>query len=789
MNSGHRDRPLTGWDLNHTGRVNPFPPTAVAKIAEFDDDTVTVYTPTVREAVRVMDDYLAAPTAKTTRTSPGNVLAIVGDYGTGKTHLAVELLRHARNSAGDTTGTLYLDAPADTFVTLYRRFVQQLDAADVNRRVSEYYADVIADALSVSEFTSEVSRQLRAGELDPVEAVDRLSLMESRFLQQVQITLHRVTRNEAFGTALTLLLRRGFADAVWEWLAGHAPDQILMDRGIDAAINNETAALEAMGVFALLYGHRNHRFVVVIDELDKLLSVSSRPTEDAVVGFKKLLEVFAAARALLVLVGLPDYLDVLGIDVLQRIGRIIRVSALTSENTSEFISRTQQRTLGKATLEPFTPDTVNYLVKLTDGAPRKVVRLCHHLYRKATDEGTQVTESMVRQVARTQFDFASIDKVRGEVRRVLDAHGLSYFPDHQVGRDPYSLADYWIPVGDLDSGCAVLLTESVLDATDSEALTRRAMSIHNAVADAETVLVVVGYLPSGISMELSEAFRIEPIVYDHWIFGESLAAILTSRVRSIEEVISGDPLVVLHDRVERMNRQQSNTQRFIERLAIHVDDMRASSDHRLGVIQRGLDEITNALYSRGPAGSPSNLESSTGFSRLPAEVRGLFNEAMATLDALNRMDIALRDAFVGTEQEPSQAVDARMNLRATLYSPNLFHAMGVAILLQKLVEAFRNGVNDWYRSREPNPQGKIELSDRVRLDALCRAYEALFAFLPAFRLNDLEEFPAHPGGRDDQLGEVVRSTRLTNVQDVFSSLGVHVHKAVLKSFSIINDDD
>jgi len=31
-----------------------------------------------------------------------------------------------------------------------------------------------------------------------------------------------------------------------------------------------------MGVFALLYGQRGHRFVLIIDELDKLLS-SARP--------------------------------------------------------------------------------------------------------------------------------------------------------------------------------------------------------------------------------------------------------------------------------------------------------------------------------------------------------------------------------------------------------------------------------------------------------------------------------------------------------------------------------
>jgi hypothetical protein len=344
-------------------------------------------------------------------------------------------------------------------------------------------------------------------------------------------------------------------------------------------------------------------------------------------------------------------------------------------------------------------------------------------------------------------------------------------------------------MGDRDSGCAVLLTGSILDTTDSENLTRRAISIHNAVSDAETVLVVVGYLPAGISTELSEAFRTEPIVYEHWTFSESLSAILTSRVQAMEEVPEGDPILVLHDRVERMNRQQSNTQRFIEQLAIHVDDMRASSDHRLGVIQRGLDEISHALYSRDLTGAVAGtLESPAGPSRLPGEVRDLFDEATATLDALSRMDTALREAFSGTGQEPAQAIDVRINLRATFYSPKLFQAMGLAVLLQKLVEAFRDGLNDWYRLCEPDAQGRLRPPDRLRLDSLCRAYESLYTYLPIFQLNDLDEFPGNLGGRKELLGQATRSSRLANAQEVFSSLAVHVHKAVLNSFMITEDE-
>ena len=102
---------------------------------------------------------------------------------------------------------------------------------------------------------------------------------------------------------------------------GSPPDDALVDRGIKRTLDSDPAVLETIGVLAFLFGRQNHRFVLVIDEMEKVLSHSTprRPDEATVLAFKKLMEAMGKTRALLILGGLPDFLEVLPDDAQQRI--------------------------------------------------------------------------------------------------------------------------------------------------------------------------------------------------------------------------------------------------------------------------------------------------------------------------------------------------------------------------------------------------------------------------------------------------------------------------------------
>src|SRR5262249_55535079 len=160
--------------------------------------------------------------------------------------------------------------------------------------------------LERSELTARVAQGLTAGELDPVDVVERFGLMESAFHSELRDRFRRVTEDAEFATALTLLLRPAFEPAVWEWFLGRTPDPILQERGITTVIGTEELALAAIGVFVQLHHDAKHRFVLAVDELEQILLAADRPDDAAVGAFKRLLEVFTEANGLLVLSGLPE---------------------------------------------------------------------------------------------------------------------------------------------------------------------------------------------------------------------------------------------------------------------------------------------------------------------------------------------------------------------------------------------------------------------------------------------------------------------------------------------------
>ena len=51
---------------------------------------------------------------------------------------------------------------------------------------------------------------------------------------------------------------------------GGRSSQVLVEWGVAQPISSDVLAMDALGVVALLYGRRNRRFVLVIDEMEKL---------------------------------------------------------------------------------------------------------------------------------------------------------------------------------------------------------------------------------------------------------------------------------------------------------------------------------------------------------------------------------------------------------------------------------------------------------------------------------------------------------------------------------------
>jgi hypothetical protein len=568
------DRPPPGTSLAPARDIsgvsspdtNIFQVGGVARLSPGGLQYLTIQTEAVRLALDHLRDYLER--TRTGRTSgqakkkeDGAVIAIVGEYGTGKTHLAGELLRRIEEANDPTIHTFYLDAPSDTFLALYRdRFIPRLNKGQVQRRVEDYYSDIVAEELDGSELTRATAERLRRRDISPDRVVKEFGLMESKFVRLLGEKLKMVTEREDFSTALLLFRRPEFENAIWEWLKGSPPDPTLKERGIRRQIDSDPQALEAIGVMAFLFGRQHHRFVLIIDEMEKVFSPSAAPDQATILAFKKLMEAVLDTRALLILAGLPDFWEILPPDALQRVTLKVTPSPLTPEETEQYIREAQLRATGAAHLEPFTPDTVSYLTEIAGGNARKIFRLCYHMYQAATLAGTKVDRAMIREVAREQFEVTTTEDVVGEITRVIDGHGWRFQRDQTFdGAEPKkdSRVDFWLPVGDDESGCAVLLARSILQESEAKALAERSGKVRirdEAGPKIATLLVVNGYLAENLAPQVESAFD-RVVIHRLRRFPEDLEAALTGLRVRLEQRRREDVLATIRDRVDEIARQ------------------------------------------------------------------------------------------------------------------------------------------------------------------------------------------------------------------------------------------
>lgn len=766
-----------GQHIASPERINPFPAAAVARLSEFDPNPLTVRTPALREAVARIEAFAtqeSTDAGRTTRTpaNTGTVLALIGEYGTGKTHIAAQMLLRFAHVGGPDAHRVYLDAPSDTFLALYRdRFWPRLDRDEVRERVEAHYADVVADAVADAPLTAGVARRLRERRADPQEVIQRLGLMESDLLHGLRRRLRAVTEMDVFGTALALLRHPEFEDAVWEWLGGHPPDPVLRERGITVTIDDDTAALDALGVVAFLFGRGGHRLVVVVDEMEKVLPGAPSDGQEPASALKRLLDVFIGAGALLVLSGLPDFTAALPADVWQRIGHRLHPSPLTAEDTDEYIRAAQQRAFGEPRLAPFTRPVVDELVNLTGGNPRKIIKLCHQTYREATAKGTGVTAAMVRGVARAQFQTVTRDDLRSEVHRILDSGGWRFTADHRLGRMPQIVTDFWIPVSDEGAGCAVLVTDSVLQAGDVTELTRRARIVRASDTPREVLLAVNGEIAADLVTELSDAFTMRPVHYTPRGFTDVLTAVVSGAVRRLEQATREDELKIIRAHVERLGRQQSSTQVLVEQLSAAVDASRSATDRRLATLLR---ELGGPDAPGSPAGDAAPVDA------LPAAVSGPFERGLDLVAPLHGLDALLEQALgSGDSDADPPRTGARGPVGARFRSRESFQAIGVAVLLDKLLRIFRDSVGRWLSRVGEQRQGAPDDVERARLHAICHTYDAIYASLPVFYLDRLAELAELVTPAEAAAPPAFRSSWRAEARESLDGLGELVYRTCL----------
>lgn len=486
-------------------QLNPFPPTAVASRGVVE--AVSLVTEPLREARQIAEQFVINPS-----TAEGMALAIIGDFGSGKTHLALDVLLTVQRKASDVKA-IHVDAPGDSFMALYReRFLNQFTSAEFRKRIARFYSIVIADEIGDDELLAGLRKTLRGQAENPEDILTRYGLPAADFRGCLAERLALITPNTAFAVALSLLVRDDYEALVWDWLHGHDPDPALRERGVDAVLSSDEDALAAIGVFALAYSYSGGKFALVLDELEKVLSdgLSTVELRESSTALKRLMEVFARTGSLLILCGLPDYYNILPEDVQQRITRVIRPSPLSAADVRSYVEAVFANSVGIEGVGPFSDGAIKAIAQIAEGNVRRVVRLCRASYEVVADSGKPVSAASVRAEARRLFDTGSLADVRSEVGALLDQNGFAFSLNKRLSTGRGNVADIWVDAGGSDAnehGVALLFSPAVLEASEATALTVRGSNLKKSLGERGVAfLLVSGIVQVDLRRRIETAF-------------------------------------------------------------------------------------------------------------------------------------------------------------------------------------------------------------------------------------------------------------------------------------------
>jgi hypothetical protein len=167
----------------------------------------------------------------------------------------------------------------------------------------------------------------------------------------------------------------------------------------------------------------------------------------------------------------------------------------------------------------------------------------------------------------------------------------------------------------------------------------------------------------------------------------------------------------------------------------------------------------------------------TAGSPLPPEVERIFRDALDRLADVDEFDTVLDRAF-GSETGTVPDRTTASLIRTQLRSRSASQAAGVAVLLRKAVDAFRRGVEQWYRQQDTEPQ-----IHQQRLEELCSVYETVVEHLPVVQLPvvaELTTLPENPAAVARQASRVRDQAR---TREMLEDLSLRVQTAALRSLS------
>jgi hypothetical protein len=532
--------------------------------------TVHVETDAVRMVRRLAVDFLTArPDLRGDPGASGRVAAILGEYGTGKSHLAWTLLDELVRSAAARPVLLVVSGqPRDTVLTLHRRLLAPPGSgAGGPIRPVDTAAGVLLFG-TVEKMVRDLYGGLWHGsgadpDAPPPAASDELPVDEMHRLHE---RLTEIAEGDAeLATVLGLVWHTTVGAAAWRWLCGveHRPEadaRLLADRGVHTPpVDRDDRALRVLRALSRLCAWTGGRMAIVLDELHQISPRGGDGLTEVAATLMELVGWAAETGALLAVCGLLDFWEALPDSVRTRVVTRIVPSGLTTRQITAYIAEARHsggaearhsggaeaRHSGGAEARqpggtggddphPFTGDAVEELWKITEGHPRRTITLCHHAYERRSAGGL-IGPRQIREASRSLCAPDTPDHVRTKLAG--QCAELGYYvervrrPEPEPEPEQESERSPELRVRSRRGGaeCALIIAGPVVSDEERDRLTRRANALSRGAPSRDAVLVMAGPLAAAFAGEVEQAFT-RVLHWDSDTFHDDLAATLHSRL-------------------------------------------------------------------------------------------------------------------------------------------------------------------------------------------------------------------------------------------------------------------
>lgn len=304
---------------------NPFDIRAVSTIetAAPGTPTFTLERPAVKSLARIVHRYQSEWHQL---RSPGRAIALIGPYGSGKTHTLNHVLQNYLPSQGDVTKpyTIYFRLDDPTLLSAFRRLVGSISQTDltvaIQRATAALVSEDLATPLGADQPTglSDMSARLMS---DPALVSQ---LFDSHTVAQTDVRSRGLEEVKALNAprddllrVVPLLMEPTLSTAAYSWLAGVEVDpRDLVSLGVTAPVGTEMMRA-ILQFIASVFRRAKWPLIIALDQVEML--TWSKSSDDPSHGFlRAMTEVLPAEGALFIASMNDEAFASLGDDTRQR---------------------------------------------------------------------------------------------------------------------------------------------------------------------------------------------------------------------------------------------------------------------------------------------------------------------------------------------------------------------------------------------------------------------------------------------------------------------------------------